>query len=65
LQPKEDKYLLDLKAANRDMLIEYGVKSDNIEVSNLCTFEKEYLHSYRRDGKVSGRALGIIALKKD
>lgn len=62
LQRKENKYLLDLKTANRDMLIEFGVLPKNIEISDLCTFEEEYLHSYRRDGKVSGRALGIIAM---
>lgn len=62
LLTKEDKYLLDLKTANRDMLIEFGVTQENIEISDLCTFEEEYLHSYRRDGKVSGRALGIIAM---
>ncbi|HDZ59011.1 MAG TPA: laccase domain-containing protein, partial [Ignavibacteriales bacterium] len=32
--------------------------------SKLCTYEySEILHSYRRDGKLSGRALGIIAMK--
>lgn len=63
LQPKDDKYLLDLKSANKDMLLDFGVNADNIKVSNLCTFEEDYLHSYRREGKVSGRALGIIAME--
>jgi len=62
LRPNEDKYLLDLKSANKDMLIEFGVKPGNIEVDDLCSFEENYLHSYRREGKVSGRALGVIAL---
>lgn len=62
LKPSGDKFKLDLKSANKDMLIEFGVKNENIEISDLCSYEEEFLHSYRREGKVSGRALGIIAL---
>ncbi len=58
------KYLLDLKMANYDMLINFGIPANQIEVSGLCSFEeKKLLHSYRRDGKKSGRALGIIAMR--
>lgn len=57
-----EKFLLDLKQANYDMLIDFGIPQQQIEVSNLCTFEEEYLFSYRRDGKISGRALGVIGL---
>ena len=62
LTPKGDKFLLDLKTANYDMLTAFGILEEHIEISNLCSFEEEYLHSYRRDGKISGRALGIIGL---
>lgn len=62
LIPKGDKYLLDLKSANKDMLLDFGIKPENIEVSSLCSYEEDYLHSYRRDGKISGRALGIIVM---
>jgi len=59
-----DKYLLDIKSANYDMLIEQGVKSNQIQVSQLCSFGySSLLHSYRRDGKNSGRAMGIIFMK--
>ena len=60
-----DKFLLDLKSANYDMLLDFGIPKKNIEVSNLCSFETEYLHSYRRDGKVSGRAHGLIFIKEN
>jgi YfiH family protein len=61
---KGDKFLLDVSGANLDMLIEAGIPELNIGKSNFCTFqEKDLLHSYRRDGKNSGRSLGIIALK--
>ncbi len=65
LIPKNNKFLLDVAGANFDMLIDAGIPETNIEKSSLCTFEeKELLHSYRRDGEKSGRALGIIALKE-
>jgi YfiH family protein len=64
-EPKGAKFLLDVPAANYDMLIEAGIPEKNIEKSNLCTCEmKDLLQSYRRDGIHSGRALGIIVLKE-
>ena len=61
---KDEKYLLDVASANFDMLINSGLKEHNIEKSNLCTYEeKDLLHSYRRDGKKSGRSMGVIVMK--
>ncbi len=61
---KENKFYLDVSGANYKMLIDEGVKEVNIQVSKLCSFEYEnILHSYRRDGQKSGRALGVIAMK--
>lgn len=58
------KIFLDIQGANYDMLLNFGIPKSQIELSNLCTYEeKELLHSYRRDGKFSGRALGVIALR--
>ena len=60
-----NKFYLNLAKANFHMLTESGVKSSNIQLSGLCTFEyKELLHSYRRDGSKSGRALGLIAIRE-
>lgn len=64
LQRKNEKYLLDLKSANADMLIDFGVKRENLEICELCTYESDFLHSYRRDGKISGRAFGVITLRE-
>ena len=59
------KIYLNVVQANLDMIYDFGVPKDQIEVSNLCSFdEKELLHSYRRDGKFSGRSLGVIAMKE-
>lgn len=63
LLPQNGTFKLDVKQANYDMLINFGIPESQIEVSNLCSFQEEYLHSYRRDGLKSGRAFGIIALK--
>ncbi len=63
---KESKYYLDLAGAIFKMLVNEGVKEKNIQVSKLCSFEYyNLLHSYRRDGEKSGRALGVIALREE
>ena len=60
----DNKFYLDLISANYDMMIEHKIPEENIEVSNLCSFEEsELLHSYRREGEKSGRAFGIICMK--
>lgn len=56
----DDKFLLDLKKANFDQLIAAGLTPSHIEVSPLCTISDPTLHSYRRDGKKSGRMLAVI-----
>lgn len=60
---KNNKIYLDVSGANYNMLLQSGIPDKNIERSLLCSFEEEDLHSYRRDGIHSGRALGVIALK--
>jgi len=63
LKERNEKYLLDIPKINEDILLNYGVIPHNIQVSSLCSFEySSILHSYRRDGKKSGRALGVIAM---
>jgi YfiH family protein len=64
-KPKGEKFLLNVPSANYDMLIEAGIPEKNIEKSDLCTYEmKDFLQSYRRDGNLSGRALGVIIMKE-
>jgi polyphenol oxidase len=60
----EDKIFLDVQKANIDMLWNAGINEVQIERSSLCSFrEKDLLHSYRRDGRNSGRALGLLVIK--
>jgi polyphenol oxidase len=60
----DSKLCLDVTGVNLDVLSEFGIPKNQIEVSPLCSYsEKDLLHSFRRDGNNSGRALGVIALK--
>jgi copper oxidase (laccase) domain-containing protein len=45
-------------------MLKFGLLKKNVQVSSLCSYEmRDLLHSYRRDGEISGRAFGIIAMK--
>lgn len=59
--PKENgKYMLNLKEANKQILINAGIVPQNIDVADLCTCcNHEYLHSHRYTGGVRGN-LGLI-----
>jgi len=64
LTVENQRLYLDVTSVNKDFLLDFGVPEENIEISNLCTYEeKELLHSFRRDKDKSGRMIGIIALK--
>ncbi|MGD8781857.1 MAG: peptidoglycan editing factor PgeF [Ignavibacteria bacterium] len=64
LRKSGGNFLLDLRKANKDMLLNFAIPESQIEVSELCTFESsQFLHSYRREGKVSGRAVGILMIE--
>ena len=61
---KNPKYHLDLQKINQDLMLKFGLLKKNIQVSSLCSYEMtDLLHSYRRDGEISGRAFGVIAMK--
>lgn len=61
---KPDHALVDLKAANRDLLINVGVPASNIFVAPFCTIARtELFFSYRVEKKVygkTGRLLSVI-----
>ena len=64
IKENRGKYHLNISGINYDILVNFGVTVNNIQVSKLCSYEySSILHSYRRDGKHSGRALGVIAMK--
>lgn len=60
-EKSRNKYKLDLKEANRKLLINAGLPAENIYISNLSTFKSENLfESYRRDGEDAGRMSAYI-----
>lgn len=53
---------LDLPEQNRLLLIESGVKAENIRLSGICTYEDRNFYSARRDGIGCGRIINAIRL---
>ena len=63
-KPDTHKYHIDLWAANRLQLLDFGVPSAQVETANICTFSRyEEFFSARRLGIKSGRILSGIMLK--
>lgn len=61
----KQKYHIDLVLMNQILLLEAGLKKENIIDSGLCTVcESEHMHSYRATGsKNIKHATGLICLK--
>lgn len=60
---KENRYLLDLKAFNREILLQSGIFRHNINITTLCTYKDDDLFfSYRRDQGKTGRMLAYLGM---
>jgi len=57
---KKGKYYLNLWEANKQLLILAGVKQENIELSNICTFEQNELFFSARKGDEGRFVAGIM-----
>ena len=58
---KTGKYKVDLQYQARREMTQIGFKKKQIKVSTDCTYcSQEKYHSFRRDGKNSGRMIGLI-----
>ncbi|WP_164669087.1 peptidoglycan editing factor PgeF [Virgibacillus doumboii] len=58
---ENNRYLLDLKQLNVEILLQHGVQPHNIDITKYCTFTDEALFfSHRRDHGKTGRMLGYI-----
>lgn len=59
----DDKYLLDLRAANRLIMLEAGVPADNIELPGICTCcNPGYLFSHRASKGQRGNMAGFLGI---
>ncbi|MDQ7096150.1 peptidoglycan editing factor PgeF [Desulfosporosinus sp. PR] len=65
LHPLPDgHYHLDLWEANKNMLLERGVRKENLAVAAICTKDNpEWFFSHRRDGVRTGRMAGWIRMR--
>lgn len=58
------KFKVDLWTANKNMLMECGVREENIEVLGLCTIcNSDILYSYRTHKEKTGRMGAFISLE--
>lgn len=58
-----DKYLLDLRAANRLIMLDAGVKPGNIELPGICTCHNpDYLFSHRASKGKRGNMAGFLSI---
>ena len=60
--PMSGKHHIDLWAANRWLLVQAGVKQENILLSGIDTYTDESLYSARREGVKCGRIINAIKL---
>lgn len=62
-EKENGKYLLDLWQANRNILLEAGVRPENISVTDICTkCNHDYLFSHRITGFKRGVNAGFLSL---
>ena len=63
---KGDRYHLDLRKANLNLLLSAGLRREHITAGDVCTCcNRDVLFSHRGNGPVRGTLAGLIALKID
>ncbi len=56
-------FKLDVQGAVAGQLLKAGLKRESMEIDNTCTHcAADRYYSYRRDGKQSGRMMGVIGM---
>lgn len=56
-------YLLDLRMLNKLLLIQAGLREDQISISSICTATDKRMFSHRHEGGKTGRMIGFIGLR--
>ncbi len=59
---EKGKYYLDLWAANKEQLLQSGLKEENIEISGLCTYQQNHFFYSARRGEAGRFMAGIMIL---
>ncbi|RLL45245.1 peptidoglycan editing factor PgeF [Oceanobacillus piezotolerans] len=61
IEKDNNRYLLNLKQLNVEILLQTGILRHNIDVTNYCTYnDKDIFFSHRRDKGRTGRMLGFL-----
>lgn len=64
IKDNKQKYYIDTLEINKAIMINKGIKVENITLSNICTkCQSNYFHSHRSEGINSGRNIALICLK--
>ncbi len=64
IKKNNGKYMLDLWETNKEILINAGIKEENIDVTDLCTnCHPDIFHSHRFTNGKRGNLAALIALK--
>jgi YfiH family protein len=63
LRERNRRLYLNIKEGVRFQMLDEGVRSVNMEMRPECTICDARFHSYRRDGKKSGRMMAVIGRK--
>ena len=58
----EELFFVDIKGSIKQQLLELGILDENIEISELCTYDNLNLHSYRRERPNNGLGIGYIGM---
>lgn len=59
-----NKFLVDLKAGNKDQLLEFGIPDSQIEVSPFSTvLNNDHYFSHRKEKGQTGRMMAVIGMK--
>ena len=62
IKDNKQKYYIDTVSINKRVLMNLGLKEENIITPTLCSKCNTNIHSYRRDGNNSGRNIALICM---
>ena len=63
IKDNKQKYYIDTIGINKMELLSLGVLEKNIFIAEICTkCNNDKFHSYRADGKESGRNIALICI---
>ncbi|MDT8859108.1 peptidoglycan editing factor PgeF [Alkalihalobacillus sp. MEB130] len=62
---RDQKFFLDLREVNKQLIIEAGVQESKVLVSAICTAEDKRMFSHRAESGKTGRLMSFIGLRLD